>query len=153
MQFYRENWFNFGVLFVALTFVMALAANSLDHIQVILIYSFMALLVHQYEEYAAPGGFPSIFNIALSGEKVVPERYPLDTNQVLVTNVYIAYPFYLAAIVFPSLIWLGVAQVIFGTLQVIIHGIVINRRLGTVYNPGLASARRVHATGQLERFR
>jgi len=145
MQFYRENWFNVGgVLFVALTFVMALAANSLDHIQVILIYSFMALLVHQYEEYAAPGGFPSIFNIALSGEKAVPERYPLNTNQVLVTNVYIAYPFYLAAIVFPNLIWLGVAQVVFGTLQVIIHGIVINRRLGTFYNPGLASAVFLH---------
>jgi len=34
----------------------------------------MAMLMHQFEEYALPGGFPSITNIAVMGEKKVPER-------------------------------------------------------------------------------
>jgi hypothetical protein len=140
MDAYRRHWFNVGlVLFVALSFLMPVWSETLSHVQIVLIYSFMALLVHQYEEYALPGGFPSIFNIAVFGEKNVPERYPLNTNQVLVTNVFLAYPFYIVPIFLPNLIWFGMAQVLFGMLQFIVHGIVINIRLKSLYNPGLAS--------------
>ena len=104
----------------------------------------MALLVHQFEEYAYPGGFPAIFNIAVLGEKKVPERYPLNANQCLITNVFLAYPFYIAAIFLPNMIWLGLAQVLFGMFQLIVHGIVINVRLKSLYNPGLAAVVFLH---------
>lgn len=101
MKFYRENWYKVGaVLFVALVFIIPPISSTLDPVRLILIYSFMALLVHQYEEYAAPGGFPAIFNIALSGEKELSDHYPLNTNQVLTTNVFIAYTFYIVAAIF-----------------------------------------------------
>ena len=89
MKFWRRNWYYIGaVLFVALSFFMGFWGSSFSHIQVILIFSFMAMLVHQFEEYAYPGGFPSITNIALFGEKKVPDRYPLNANQCWISNVF-----------------------------------------------------------------
>lgn len=145
MKFYRHHWYYVGIyLFIGLAFIMGFWGNRIEEIQKILIYSFMALLVHQFEEYACPGGFPPIFNIAVLGEKKTPERYPLNANQCLVTNVYMAYFFYILAILFPNLIWLGLAQVLFGMLQVLVHGVVVNIRLKSIYNPGLGSALLLH---------
>ena len=65
MKFYRRNWYYIGgILFVALSFLMGFWGSNISPIQLILIYSFMALLVHQFEEYAWPGGFPAVMNIA-----------------------------------------------------------------------------------------
>ena len=145
MKFYRRHWYDVGcILFLALAFSAGYWGQKVSHIQAILIYSFMALLVHQYEEYVAPGGFPGIFNIAVLGERQVPERYPANENQILITNVFLAYTFYIAAIVWPGLIWLGLAQVLFGMLQLVVHGIVVNAKLKSFYNPGLASAIFLH---------
>lgn len=145
MNFYRRHWYDVGLLlFIGLAFTAGLWTPRFSHIQVILIDSFMALLIHQYEEYAAPGGFPGIFNIAVVGDRRAPERYPLNTNQVLITNVVMAYPFYLAPILWPHLIWLGLAQMLFGMLQLVVHGIVANIRLKSFYNPGLAAVILLH---------
>jgi len=145
MEFYRHHWYHIGgILFVALAFFMGFWGNLFSQIQVILIFSFMALLIHQFEEYACPGGFPAIFNIAVLGEKRVPERYPLNTNQCLITNVFLAYPFYVIPIFFPNLIWLGIAQILFGMFQLVVHGIITNIKLKSLYNPGLAAVVFLH---------
>ena len=92
MKFYRRNWYYFGgILFVVLAFVMGFWGGHISHIQLILIYSFMALLVHQFEEYGLPGGFPRISNIVVSGEKKAPDRYPFNANQCWISNVFLTY--------------------------------------------------------------
>jgi hypothetical protein len=140
MNFYRHHWYYVGaIVFIALSFFMGFFGKAFDDVHVTMIYSFMALLVHQFEEYALPGGFPAIFNVAVLGEKTVPERFPLNANQCLVTNVFLAYPLYLAGIYWADVIWLGIAVVIFGMLQLLVHGIVINVKLKSLYNPGLVS--------------
>lgn len=84
MKFYRHHWYYVGIyLFIGLAFIMGFWGNHIEEIQKVLIFSFMALLVHQFEEYACPGGFPPIFNISVLGEKRTPERYPLNANQCL----------------------------------------------------------------------
>ena len=141
MKFYRRNWYYIGaILFAVLSFVMGFWGIHFSPIQVILIFSFMAMLAHQFEEYAYPGGFPAIANGVMFGEKNVPERYPLNANQCLISNVFLTYPFYLAAIFLPNIIWLGLAQVGLGLFQILAHGIVVNIRLRSLYNPGLATA-------------
>ena len=40
---------------------------------------------------------------------------------------------------FPTVIWLGLAPVLFGILQFVIHGIVTNAKLRSLYNPGSAA--------------
>ena len=124
---------------MALAFFMGFWGSLFSRIQVILIFSFMAMLVHQFEEYAFPGGFPGITNIVMMGEKKVPDRYPLNANQCWISNVFLTYPFYIVPVFFPNLIWLGLAQVMLGMLQIIAHGIIENMRLKSLYNPGLGA--------------
>ena len=133
-----------GVLFVGLAFLAGFFGEAFNPLSKILTLSFMALLIHQFEEYALPGGFPAIFNIAWMGEKDVPDRYPLNRKSCFIVNIVGAYPFYILPILFPSLIWLGLAQVLFGMAQILIHGIVINVKIKSWYNPGLAAVVFLH---------
>ena len=145
MNLYRRNWYYIGgILFVILSFVMGFFGHLVSHIQLILIYSFMALLVHQFEEYGLPGGFPALFNVIMNGETQAPDRFPQNSHLAMVVNVALAYPFYIAAILFPGAIWLGLATMFFGLSQILFHGIVINRSLKSFYNPGLAACIFLH---------
>ena len=145
MKFYRDNWYYIGgVYFVVLAFFMGFFGSGISSIRVILIYSFMALLIHQFEEYALPGGFPAVFNMAFSRERENPDRYPLNKKSSLLVNVVLAYPLYLIAIFLPNVIWLGLAQVFFGMAQIFIHGIIINAKMKRFYNPGLAAVVFLH---------
>ncbi len=140
MNYYRRHWFEVGgALFVLLAYYMGFWGDRFSPIQVILIYSFMAMLVHQFEEYALPGGLPAIANIVTSGERQAPDRYPLNANQVMISNVFLTYPFYVIPVFVPGVIWLGLMQVGQGLLQVIAHGVVANVTLKSPYNPGMAS--------------
>lgn len=69
----------------------------------------------------------------------------MNANQCFISNVFLTYPFYIAAIIWPNLIWLGLAQVMLGMIgQSIAHIIVENIRLKTVYNPGVATVVFLH---------
>jgi Protein of unknown function with HXXEE motif len=144
MSFLRDNWYNIGAaIFVALAFIMGFWGDQLSQIQVILIFSYMALLVHQYEEYALPGGGPIVLNRLFYGEKQDYDRYPGNKQSCLVINA-LAYPFYIVPIFFPNLIWWGLATMFVGFLQFVAHGIIMNVKGRTWYNPGLAAVVFLH---------
>ena len=145
MNLYRHNWYYIGgILFVILSFVMGFFGSHVSHIQLILIYSFMALLIHQLEEYGLPGGFPALFNVIMNGETKAPDRFPQNSNLAMIVNVPLAYSFYISGILFPQVIWLGLATMFFGLSQILFHGIVMNRSLKSFYNPGLAACIFLH---------
>lgn len=81
---------------------------------------------------------PAIMNMVLQPSDS-PNRYRLNQNSAMVINVMAAYGFYLLPVFFPAVIWLGLAPVLFGILQFVIHGIVTNAKLRSLYNPGLAA--------------
>ena len=140
IDFCRHNWYHLGaILFAALAFFLLLGPDVLSETQVILMCSFMAMLVHQCEEYSWPGGFPSMANVALFRDKGIADRYPFNANQCWISNVFLTYAFYLIAVFFPDVIWLGLAQVMLGMLQIIAHGVVANVKLKSFYNPGLGA--------------
>lgn len=115
--------------------------NLLSQVQVVMVFSFMAMLVHQFEEYAWPGGFPSLTNIMYFNEKKAFDRYPFNQNMTFVDNVFTTYTFYVVPIFFPHLIWLALAQTLApALLQVPAHGIMMNRAIDSYYSPGLATA-------------
>lgn len=145
MKFYRRNWYYIGgILFVILSFGMGFFGHNVSQIQTILVFSFMALLVHQFEEYGLPGGFPAVFNIFMSGETQTPDRFPQNSNLAMIVNVMLAYPFYIAAILLPNVIWLGLATIFFGLFQILGHGVINNIKLKSFYNPGLAACIFLH---------
>lgn len=141
MSFFRQHWYYFGgVLFVILAFSIGFFGQDINRIRLILIFNYMAILVHQFEEYALPGGFPSISNSIVFGEKQAPDRYPLNKQIHFLINVVFAWPFFIAPIIFSNAIWLGLAAIYFGSVfEFIVHGIVYPMRIKKLYNPGLGA--------------
>ncbi|ETS73353.1 hypothetical protein PFICI_14958 [Pestalotiopsis fici W106-1] len=144
LAYYRDNWYYFtAIAFVISTFVMGFFGNLFTRIQTILIYNLMALFVHQVEEYILPGGGPLVINVAFYGERKDYDRFPGNKLSMAWVNT-LAYPFYISAVVFPDNVWLGLAQCFFGFFQVIGHGLVMNIKANTAYNPDVASALLLH---------
>jgi hypothetical protein len=138
MPFVRRHWYTLGLL-VAIIAVACVSVSALTRVQLILLLNFVVLLLHQFEEYAWPGGEPWIINEVMQPKGGRPDRYPLNQNNAFVINVPMAWPFYLAPVFFPESVWLGLAPTVFGLGQFVAHGIVNNRKLKTLYNPGLAA--------------
>jgi hypothetical protein len=62
----------------------------------------------------------------------------------MVINTCLAYPFYVAPVVFPKRRWLGLAPVLVGWSQIVLHGIVIPRKAGARYGQGVLTALLLH---------
>lgn len=140
MRFVRNNWFKIALVAFALGALgIAAFAPQLDSVQRILLVSLMALPLHQYEEYALPGGGPVVINRYFYGEKENYLRFPGNWNSIMVVNLS-AYVFYVAALVLPGLVWLGIATMFFNLYQVLGHCIQMNAKMGTWYNPGMATS-------------
>ncbi|MEK4850415.1 HXXEE domain-containing protein [Paenibacillus sp. FSL H7-0756] len=144
MNILRKNWQDIG-LFLGILICVYLLLNwgEIPRINSILWLSLVAILLHQFEEYRWPGYFPGIFNKALFKSES-PDNYPLNKQSAMIINVVIAYVFYLLPVFFPSVVWLGMAPVLMGFFQIIFHGVVVNIRAKSMYNPGLVSAIVVH---------
>ena len=137
MRWYLRHWYDvgLGVCIVALAIGVVTDLNTL---QQILLLSFAVLLLHEFEEYGWPGGIPSFMNEVMRRSDI-PDRYPLNQLNSMVINVLAAYPFYLLPVFFPDAIWLGLAPILFGFLEVLLHcggGFGAARAL---YNPGLVT--------------
>jgi hypothetical protein len=144
MHFIRKHWYNVGALVALCTFAYIVTVwHNGNIVRNVLLLNFVALLIHQFEEYGWPGGEPAIMNMVLrSSER--PDRFPLNQNSAMVINVLAAYGFYLLPAFFPTIMWLGIAPTFFGFGQFIVHGIVTNKKLRTFYNPGLAAVVFLH---------
>lgn len=155
--FFRGNWYNIGLvvaigtlLYLALAWLnigvllnLGLAWQNLGTLRILLLLNFVAVLVHQFEEYGFPGGEPAVMNMVLQPSST-PDRYPLNRNSAMVTNLVLAYGIYLIPVFFPDVIWLGLAPALLGMVQIIVHGIATNMKLKTLYNPGLGAVVVLH---------
>ena len=129
-----------GVIFAAVAILVGTFGDLLAPTQRLMSVFFMLLLLHEFEEYVLPGGFPVAMNIGLMGEKKDFGKYPLNELSAFIVNVALAYPLYICGIIFHDVLWLGIFIAYFTMCQVFIHCIVINRKLHTWYSPGCASA-------------
>lgn len=138
MNFIRNHWYHFTIfIFVGLSFFIGFYGHTkLSSIQIILMYSLMALSIHQFEEYVFPGGVSPVINKATYKEDDDYDHYPGNTLSICIVNIS-AYLFYVLAIIFPQLIWFGLATMLFNIMQVFGHGISMNKALNTWYNPGM----------------
>ncbi|MBX7108088.1 MAG: HXXEE domain-containing protein [Chitinophagales bacterium] len=144
MKTVRRHWYNIGGIAGLISIgTLIYAWNDMVVLQRLLFMNFIALLIHQYEEYGFPGGEPAIMNMVIQPSDT-PDRYPLNQNSAMIINVLAAYFFYLIPVFFPDMIWLGIAPTLFGFGQFIIHGIVTPKKLGQFYNPGLGAVILLH---------
>lgn len=146
MNFLRNNWYRLGlILFIILSFFLIFFREiaGLDYIQIILIGSFMALLIHQYEEYAFPGGAPVVLNRVLYGETKIYNRYPGNKQSSLIVNM-LGWLVYIIPIFFKDAIWLGLASMFYRFFQFLGHGLAMNIKGKSLYNPGLLAVVFLH---------
>ncbi len=135
MAWYRGNWYWVGGLVAAGALIyLAVAWSSLDVLQRVLLAGFALVPAHEFEEYGWPGGEPAIMNKVIQPSDR-PDRYPLNQNSAMVVNVS-WYPFALVALIFQHQVWLGLGTLLFWVGQFVIHGVVTNVKLKTIYNPG-----------------
>jgi hypothetical protein len=141
---YRAQWPRIGAIIAKLVGgVTAVAGKRLTRPQILAAANLMALMAHQYEEYVDPGYFPGQFNRGLF-KSDSPRNYPLNPQTTMVINTGLAYPFYLAPVLFPKKRCLGLAPVLVGWSQIVLHGIVIPRKAGAKYGPGILTALLLH---------
>lgn len=140
LKFLRRHWHDIGLISAIVAGVYLIFAwNELVFLQIILLLNFIVVLLHQFEEYSWPGGFPAVANMVLM-QSERPDRYPLNQNSSMVANLIFAYGFYLIPVFFPTVIWLGLATVLVGAIaQFIGHAIFVNIKLKSFYSPGVAT--------------
>ncbi|MGH2578831.1 MAG: hypothetical protein ACRDG9_13955, partial [Actinomycetota bacterium] len=63
LKFFSRRWHDIG-LFSAMVAgaYLAFAWNDLEVLQRLLLMNFIVVLLHQFEEYSWPGGFPAVAN-------------------------------------------------------------------------------------------
>jgi hypothetical protein len=140
LKFLRRHWHDIGLVSaVAAVACLVLAWSDLVLVQKLLLLNLIIVLLHQFEEYSWPGGFPAIANMVMFPSPN-PDRYPLNQNSSMVANIIFAYGFYLLPVFFPNVIWLGLAPVLGGAVvQFLTHVIYTNLKLRMFYNPGVAT--------------
>ena len=142
-KFFRRHWHDVGVLSALVAGIyLAVAWDDVGVLQRILILNFIVVLLHQFEEYSWPGGFPAVANVVfLTVPLFASFMKPLNQLSSAVANCLFAYVFYLLPVFFPNTIWLGLGTFIVGAIiQVIGHAILVNYRIRSLYSPGVATA-------------
>lgn len=148
MDFYRKHWHDIGiglasVISICMTIFMMRSRKKRSRAQVLSAWNLVALLLHQFEEYRFPGYFPGQFNAGVLKSET-PDHYPLNTQLAMIINTVLAYPVYVLPVLFPRKVWLGLAPVLIGFGQVLIHGIVFPLRARARYGPGFITALCLH---------
>ena len=148
MDFYRKHWPDVGAGFaagisIAMTIFMMLSRKKQSRAQMWSVWNLVALLLHQCEEYRVPGYFPGQFNAGVLKSET-PDHYPLNTQIAMLINTALAYPVYVLPVLFPKKVWLGLAPVLMGFGQVLIHGLVFPLRAKARYGPGFVTALCLH---------
>jgi hypothetical protein len=94
MVFLRKHWYFFGaVIFVALAGALTVYWNDLIVLRKLMIMSYLAVLFHQFEECAWPGGFTAIYKLVFVPVGNRPERSPTNRRSFSVGNVYVAWAY------------------------------------------------------------
>lgn len=138
MRFVRDHWFDAGLVLGALALGWAVLARF-EGLQLILLLNLVVLFVHQFEEYRWPGGEPWILNEVFQRQGGPADRFPVNKANTAFVNTA-AWVFYLLPVIFPQVIWLGLAPVLMGMVgQLVVHGVITNRKLKSWYNPGLGA--------------
>ena len=136
----RNHWYQIMlVAFMGMTYYALFFGETLTLLQKLLIASLMALPLHQYEEYAMPGGGPIVINRVFWGEQERYLNYPGNWHSIMIVNLS-AYVFYVAAYFLPDVIWLGLGTMLFNLFQVLGHCVEMNIKGRTWYNPGMATS-------------
>jgi hypothetical protein len=143
MKWFCRHWYEVGLVPAGIALIILIVTwSDMTVLQRISLINFIGILVHQFEEYGFPGGAPVFLNKYMRGGT---ERYPLNQFSAMLVNTVITYICYLLPVLFPEIIWLGLAPILFGCVfQVMLHLVVFLVKFRHLYNSGLAAVMLFH---------
>lgn len=132
MKYALRHWFTFGAVVAAAALLLLLCGpSSMGPLQRMLLGNFIIQLMLQYEEYGWFGRELVVEDMVLRSSAELPP----PPQPAIIFNLSVAYGFYLAPVLFPDVIWLGLAPVLFGFMRFAIP-IAMKRKLRAVYPLG-----------------
>jgi hypothetical protein len=129
--------FTAPVLFTLLV-ILFFTYPALNMYQWLLWLHLPLIMIHEFEEYIAPGGFKQFFNtktIFTTGDNR--EDVPLNEPYVFLVNPLLIWPWVIIGAVFYAIPWIGFAAVIFQFAINNLQHVVIFQLKNRGYNPGM----------------
>ena len=137
MKKFVNNW---AITSLLLGLVLAVIINfaAFDFTQKTLLALIVFLLLHFYEEFGFPGGFPYVgIKVLMNSNEKNPARWGANNLNSLFGNWGFLFLVYVLPLIIPSVKFLTLAAVLFSFLEFFMHVILFNFKLKTFYNPGL----------------
>ena len=135
MKSFVNNWATISLI---LAVIVALIINfaSFNFTQNILLALIVCLLLHFYEEFGFPGGFPYVgMKVLMNSKEKNPARWGANNLNSLFGNWGFLFLVYVLPLMIPSIRFLTLAAILFSFLEFFMHAILFNRKLKTFYNP------------------
>ena len=130
-----NNWYNVSVILAVVSAIMIFAVDDLT--QKLLLGSIAILFLHFYEEFGFPGGFAWMgVRILLGSKEMNSEKWNCNNLNSMFGN----WGFLILVYALPLLVevkFLVLAAMIFSLMELIMHLILFNVKIKTIYNPGL----------------
>lgn len=138
-QFIRHFINNWHFMSVYLAGLVALAAIFLpvNAVQQCLLAAIVILLLHFFEEFGYPGGFPLMgVKVMLGSDEMDSSRWGANNLNSMFGNWSFLVLLYILPIVFPSIGFLTLSAMMFLFAEVLMHLIIFPLKLKTLYNAG-----------------
>lgn len=132
-----NNWYIISVYLAGFT-ALAAAFLTNDPMQKVLLASATMLLLHFYEEFGVPGGFP-LMGVRIMLGKDEPDKTKWDCNNLncMFGNWLALVMIYLLPLILPGVKFLFLSALFLSCAELVMHLILFNVKQKSLYNPGL----------------
>ncbi|MDO4899521.1 HXXEE domain-containing protein [Actinomyces sp.] len=135
------NYWHYVSVFLAGGVALAAILLPGDLLLKLQLASAMVLLLHFFEEFGFPGGFPLMgIKVLMGSEEMDSSKWDCNNLSSMYGNWGFLLLVYITPIILPGPRPLVLAAMLFNIAEIIMHLVVFNVRLRTVYNPGIVTA-------------
>ena len=139
MKNFVNHWFTASLILAIIIFPIIIFA-PLDFTQKILIALIVCILLHFFEEFGFPGGFPYLgMKILMKSNEKNPAKWGANNLCSLFGNCGFMFLIYIVPF-FTEIKFFTLAAILFTFLEFFMHVVLFNVSLKTFYNPGLITA-------------
>ncbi len=132
-----NNWYVISVYLAGFTSLTAVFLTD-DPLKRVLLASTTMMLLHFYEEFGVPGGFP-IMGVRVMLGKDEPDKTKWDCNNLnsMFGNWLALVMIYIMPLILPGVRFLTLSAMFLSCAEFVMHLILFNVKQKSLYNPGL----------------
>lgn len=139
MKNFVNHWYTISLI-LAILIIPIIIFAPLDFTQKILLALIVCILLHFFEEFGFPGGFPYIgMKVLMNSKEKNPAKWGANNLCSLFGNWGFMILIYFVPF-FTDIKFFTLAAVLFTFLEFFMHVVLFNKKLKSIYNPGLLTA-------------